>query len=458
MAGLLAFPQFTSLMSGMSPAAMTKPRPMMADAEDERMFAANPNGDQLNQLLGALLLGQKEVPAMAQAAAPEAAPQAQMPAMAPMPSAAVLPAPGGAVATPQRQRVSGWRVLDRVLGGETITGGLDAERARLQAEAERPQMQNRMEELRRIARGMGDAALIAFETNPTAFGESVGYQQRPQVVAPGAIQAIAGRAAVGAPQQYEFGDQRRSFNPVTQEDSLIASRGPTIAEQNDAERNRIAALGAGQSTVGRFRLGPDGQPLFEAPSEFTLSGGQKRFEDGSEVAAVAPTVAPSPVNAEITGRIDSARRETLPTATQMRTLLSSGDVITGFGANARLDAARALAALGNEDAKRQVAATQQYQNLSGGLRVALAKSLGANPSNADILLLEKITAGDINQSSEALLATVSLAEQRANALVSDLERQLQTAAPQAASAAGPIATNPATGERVQWNGSAWVPI
>lgn len=40
---------------------------------------------------------------------------------------------------PKRDRVSGWRVLDRVLGGETITGGLDAERARLEAEAMKPQ-------------------------------------------------------------------------------------------------------------------------------------------------------------------------------------------------------------------------------------------------------------------------------------------------------------------------------
>ena len=44
----------------------------------------------------------------------------------------------------------------------------------------------------------------------------------------------------------------------------------------------------------------------------------------------------------------------------------------------------------------------------------MAKSLGANPSNADIQLLERVTAGDINQSREGLLATIADGEALAN--------------------------------------------
>lgn len=440
MAGLLAFPKFASLMSGMNPAELANPPRMMADAEDERMFAANPNGDQLNQLLGAFLLGQNPQPQAA-------------------PTPAVQPAPGGAIATPQRARVSPWRVLDRVLGGETITGGLDNERARLTTEAMRPQMLAQEQENERIARALGPQALLALRTNPEAFGESVGYQYRPQVVANGAIQSTPGMGqTLENRDEIVFGDKLVSVGQDGVQD--LATRQPTFDEQNDAERNRIAAIGAGQTTVGPYRIDAQGNTIFEAPDDVTLSQGQTRFRDGQATARVAPNTPPSPVNIELQGRIDSARRETLPTATQMRQLLSSGDVITGFGANARLDAARALAALGNEGAKRQVAATQQYQNLSGALRVSMAKALGANPSNADLMLLKEITAGDINQSPEALLSTVGLAEQRANTLVSDLQRQLTTAGAGqgGAAASGPIATNPQTGEQVQWNGSAWVPL
>ena len=239
MAGLLAFPQFTSLMSGMTPAAMTKPRPIMADAEDERMFAANPNGDQLNQLLGALLLGQKEAPAMAQAAAPQG----------PMPSPSVQPAPGGAIATPQRQRVSGWRVLDRVLGGSGAFDALDAERARLQAEAERPQMMARAQENEAIARALGPQALLALRTNAEKLGEGLAAQYSPQVIGAGGIQSVVGQGTrVGAPSVREFGDRIATTDPLTAATTYSAPRAPTFQE-NTA---RLAASTANVAQDGRL--------------------------------------------------------------------------------------------------------------------------------------------------------------------------------------------------------------
>ena len=276
---------------------------------------------------------------------------------------------------------------------------------------------------------------FAYANNPEAVAESIGYQYRPQVVAEGGAQNIAGSGQTFRnPRTREFGDQL--VRDTEQGYEVLGSRQPTFAEQTariSAERPQAVTTATGADTR---LVGPTGEVV-------------------NQFAGRAPVAPPSAVNTELQGRIDSTRRETIPTVGRMRELLSSRDVITGFGANARLDAARALAALGNEDAKRQVAATQEYQNLSGQLRVALAKSLGANPSNADILLLEKITAGDIGQSPEALLATIGQAEERATSLMGDLERQLGGTRQ---GGSRPRARNPQTGQVVEFDGQSWVPV
>jgi len=108
----------------------------------------------------------------------------------------------------------------------------------------------------------------------------------------------------------------------------------------------------------------------------------------------------------------------------MRELLQSGDVISGLGAEQRLLAARAAAAIGDQNARRQVAATEEYLNTSGRLRVGMAKSLGANPSNADIALLERVTAGDLNQSVGGLMATINQGEEMASRQRAAAQQQL----------------------------------
>lgn len=193
-------------------------------------------------------------------------------------------------AQPKRERVSGWRVFDRVLGGQTVSDALDTERARLTAEAARPSLEAQRARLAEIARGMGPTAEAAFALNPDQFGKSLAEQFAPQVIASGGVQSVAGTGQrIGAPVLREFGDTLQQYDPTTGALSEVASRGPTIAEQNVAERNRIDAIGAGQNTVGRYRIDADGNTVFEAPQEFTLSQGQTRFADGAPVAAVAPT-------------------------------------------------------------------------------------------------------------------------------------------------------------------------
>jgi len=157
-----------------------------------------------------------------------------------------MPVPAAPAQAPQRARVSGWRLLDRVLGGETVSEGLDAERARLQAEAERPQVQARMQAMRIAAERMGPEAMIAFNTNPEAFGESLGMQFRPVTTGAGS-QTNYGPSPfafrVEQPTYAESGDQtlRRSSAGVA---PVYTRTAPSISEgidQNVAETARMSA-------------------------------------------------------------------------------------------------------------------------------------------------------------------------------------------------------------------------
>lgn len=337
---------------------------------------------------------------------------------APMPAAA--PAPS---ATPRRERVSPWRVLDRVLGGQTISEGLDAERARLEAEAMRPQQMEQMARLRAMAEQMGPAALIAFETNPEKFGENLAEQYAPQVIASGGVQSVIGSGQrVSAPRDTAFGTSLIRTDPLSPTPQVLMERGPTPSEQAAL----INATNPVNIAPGGRAIDPrTGETIAEgAPRVFSAGEGAQLYdEQGRRIAENAPPPrAPSAQEVEIEGQLSALTTDVEPVLRDMRSLLESGDIISGFGAEARLQAARALASAGNEQAQRQVAATERYRNLSGRLRVGMAKSLGANPSNADILLLERVTAGDISQSREGLLATLqdgeALAQRQRQALAS----------------------------------------
>jgi len=277
--------------------------------------------------------------------------------------------------------------------------------------------------------------------NPQAWAESYSYNARPTVVATGSAQVRDGRVLYEQPRTVETGDQ------IVAVDSggvrpLYERQSPSIDETIRKQQADTATFSAQSGAeVARGRLDLDRQN-----SGFTLSGGQIRFgADGQPIAEVeAAPRAPSAQESEARGQLSSLQTDVQPTLSQMRQLVQSGDVITGFGAQARLQAARALAATGNEQARREVAATEQYVNLSGRLRVGMAKSLGANPSNADILLLERVTAGDIGQSADGLLATINdgdaFAQRQMQALASRIpqpETPRQAPAQHQAPAQGP---------------------
>lgn len=245
---------------------------------------------------------------------------------------------------------------------------------------------------------------LAIELNPERAGQSFATQFEDMPLAMGTIRSRGNQAVIGAPRVEQFDDRFGSYDPITGQTSFSEARGPTFSEQTariTADRPQLTTVSPGQQVFG---VGSSGQTV--------------------QLAESTQPRPPSAQSIEIQGQLDTNANEVIPTLNQMRSALQSGDVITGFGAEARLSAARALAATGNRDAQRVVAATEAYRNMSGRLRVGMAKTLGANPSNADIKLLEQVTGGDIGQNADSLLATIDQGLSFANNKAAALSAQL----------------------------------
>jgi hypothetical protein len=235
-----------------------------------------------------------------------------------------MPVPAAPAQAPQRARVSGWRLLDRVLGGETVSEGLDAERARLQAEAERPQVQARMQAMRIAAERMGPEAMIAFNTNPEAFGESLGMQFRPVTTAAGS-QTNYGPSPfafrVEQPTFAESGDQtlRRSSAGVQ---PVYTRTAPSITEQvNQGELGvkRQLANQAQQQFGQRLELDRSRFASDEAYRQAQLDLENQKFQAGLD--------APRPGDNEDRAAIVGFEAANARFATQLRNI--AGDPQTG---------------------------------------------------------------------------------------------------------------------------------
>lgn len=213
-------------------------------------------------------------------------------ALPPVNRAPVPAAAPAASATPRRERVSPWRIFDRVLGGQTVTEGQDAERARLDAEAMRPQQMEQMARLRGLAEQMGPAALLAFETNPEKFGENLAQQYAPQVIAAGGVQSVIGNGQrVAAPSFAEFGQDMVRRDPITGAVETVASRGPTFSEQTA----RINANNPVNVAPGGVLVDPrSGAEIARgAPRLQALSDGAELYDEaGRPVARNAPEAPP----------------------------------------------------------------------------------------------------------------------------------------------------------------------
>jgi len=454
MAGLLSFParQGYGLLS---PYRSSDPllkrfldaalRPQ-ADAGDEAMYAANPNGSSMM----------------------EPVPQNTQPdlngALASAQSVLARPAPQAPTA-PARQRVSGWRVLDRVLGGDTVTGGLDAERERLTAEALKPQQLAMQQENERIARALGPQALLAFRTNSSELGKSLGQQYTPQVVAEGSALAIPGqgsfqtnerRAVVGdrvvglggngqGPRelltvQPSYDDQTKRINAtnpvsVAQNALLIdPATGQQIA--SGVQRPDLTSVQPGGQI---YATDPNGQTRLVGESTAARPATQEQMKraDAIELALTADQNS----IARVQGALDNIRSGRV----RVGPLENIGAGILNSTGNSNANS------LGIADIKTTV------ESLRQGI---LNDATGPQTEGDALRALNSILAGINDKDVIAQGFEDYLTAKRRTAAVraQQLERLRGGQGAQTQSQGGQIAVNPQTGARVQWNGSAWVPL
>ena len=169
-------------------------------------------------------------------------------------------------------------------------------------------------------------------------------------------------------------------------------------------------------TVSKARAAMGGDFVGQAPAE-------KIYQEGLASTAVAQ-------RAE-TQRKAAAAAGQLRTLDNMERLLP--DVISGFGADARYQVARGLAAAGNEGAKREVAATETFMSEARALVADIIKSFGSNPTEGERNYAERMAGADAKLSKEAVQEGIRLRRER-------LARDLQAAgqeAPQAQRRAPP---------------------
>lgn len=210
MAGLLRAPGPTSgllrmeLAKAAAKAAKGSRTPgLLADAADEAMFAAAPNG-------------------YVEQAGGQYAPQGLLS------SQPARPSPQD---PPKRDRVSGWRVFDRVLGGQTVSEGLDAERARMAAEAQRPLLEAQKAETLASITDPTERAL--FMQAPDVWAENAGHRLRPRTLAPGSVERVNGKTVGAAPIIERVDDRFGIVDPLNPASGAQYTdpRGATFAEE-----------------------------------------------------------------------------------------------------------------------------------------------------------------------------------------------------------------------------------
>lgn len=108
----------------------------------------------------------------------------------------------------------------------------------------------------------------------------------------------------------------------------------------------------------------------------------------------------------------------------------------------KLQAARAMAATGNEDATRKVKATETFINQGRVLVADMIKTFGANPTEGERKYAERMSGADAQLNPETLREGIRLQRARIN-------RDLQEAgaARDNAAAPAPTASRPSGGAR-----------
>lgn len=179
---------------------------------------------------------------------------------------------------------------------------------------------------------------------------------------------------------------------------------PAQAEQRGGVETAV------QSAQAPYRFlqvtGPNGEPMTVAVSNMVggAVAGPTTFDTEREKTAGRGAGEADVQQADRTRRAQSGYNR----LTEARALIPYA--ITGFGAEQRLELARAAAALGSESDKRAVAATQTYQNLvNRDLGNLMRELVGSQQiSNTDREFVQGVIGGNISLSPETLARIVDL--------------------------------------------------
>jgi len=179
--------------------------------------------------------------------------------------------------------------------------------------------------------------------------------------------------------------------------------------------------------------GPQGEPVVSAKSR--LVGGELRGQP-REAAAFAQAR-----GSDLAGQMKGLEEAAAGADSQLAILNEAKklmpNVITGLGADARLNFERGMALIGDEKAKERVAATETFQATMARQVLDLVKQLGAGTaiSNADREFATKVAGGQIALNEETINRLISIAERQAATPKRRLQ-ELQSRVPGAAPTSG----------------------
>lgn len=330
---------------------------------------------------------------MAREAASVAPPMAER-----APAPAPMSAPRGA---PARDRVSGWRVFDRVLGGQTVTQGLDAERARLEAEAQRPQLLARQARIQSYVDTLPPELQLAFAANPEELGKAFSTRAEGRVLDQGDVYLSGETPGYAAP--FEVAPGSSVFNPLN----------PGAPISVAPQENKVA---------GGALVDPTGRVLYRGPQVNGVAAGSDAYITPEIVAGAgggAPVIdraaRPETVNlapgAEVV-TLDANGNPVNRVSSQTARPMSDAD--QGAVAKAEANVARIDTAISRAQAIRQQLDSGELNlgpvtNFLGGIRNATGNS-DANSLNYDSL---RNWAG---QARQAILETANGVQTEGDAL------------------------------------------
>lgn len=161
------------------------------------------------------------------------------------------------------------------------------------------------------------------------------------------------------------------------------------------------APAGGAPAPGAVVTGADGAKYLDQ-----WDGSRKKIEDPSPEfeAARAGKIKAAEMGADVDAKATAAWRDTVMQADrlddaigQAQKIIESGDVITGFGANQRLDLARMQALAGDKRAQQRVEATETFAVSAARQVGEIIKQFGAGTglSDADRQFATRLAAGDI---------------------------------------------------------------